>query len=175
MNDLQVFIFTTIATDINVKINSFCLNLALLIPNSQTQVLFNESIRKKYTIIFYSWYTERKKSSDGRELQVEIGSAQHFLSPKNLIGSFQTNDRKGNSDKARNAAIFDINHVTKYFVENDGARYPRDKILTNFEEISYLDQCRDLNLFYKEYVGEKLLLPYISYPRYEKLLSLSNN
>ena len=29
---------------------------------------------------------------------------------------------------------------------------------------SYLDQYRDLKLFYKEYVGEELLEPYITYP-----------
>ena len=31
-----------------------------------------------------------------------------------------------------------------------------------FLENEYLDQYRDLNLFYKEYVGEELLNPFIS-------------
>ena len=62
------------------------------------------------------------------------------------------------------AAIFDDNHVTKYFVEIDGIRYPKDGVLIKFEENSYLDQYRDLKLFYTEYVGEDLLQPYISYP-----------
>ena len=44
INDLQDIIFTTIGTDINVTINSLCLYIPLIIPNSQTQVLFNESI-----------------------------------------------------------------------------------------------------------------------------------
>ena len=35
----------------------------------------------KYTITFDSWYTERKISSDGREFQVDFGSAQHTSSP----------------------------------------------------------------------------------------------
>ena len=47
-----------------------------------------------YTIIFDSWYTEWKISSDGRELQVDIGSAQHINTPNYLIGGFQTNDRE---------------------------------------------------------------------------------
>ena len=43
-------------------------------------------------------------------------------------------------------------------------RYPKDGVLINFEENSYLDQYRDLKLFYKDYVGEELLQPYITYP-----------
>ena len=76
MNDLQDIIFTTIADDINVTINSLYLFVPILIPNSQTQVMFNEAIMNNYTITFDSWYTERKISNDGRELQVDIGSAQ---------------------------------------------------------------------------------------------------
>ena len=109
-----------------------------------------------YTITFDWWYTERKISNDGRELQVDIGSAQHINSPKYLIFAFQTNART-TPNKAANPAIFDDNHVTKYFVEIDGVRYPKDGVLVNFEENSYLDQYRDLKLFYKEYVGEELL------------------
>ena len=66
-----------------------------------------------YTITFDSWYTERTISNDGRELQVDIGSAQHITSHKYLIGAFQTKDRIGTPDKARNAAVLDTNHVTK--------------------------------------------------------------
>ena len=97
-----------------------------------------------YTINFDSWYTERKISNEGRELQVDIGSAHHINSPKNLLGVFQTQNRIGVPNKAINIGIFDTNHVTKYFVEIDGARYPRDGVSTNFEEKSHLDQYRDL-------------------------------
>ena len=80
MNDLQDIIFTTIADDINVTINSLYLYVPQLIPNTQTQLMFNESIMYNYTITFDSWYTERKISNDGRELQVDIGSAQNIKS-----------------------------------------------------------------------------------------------
>ena len=150
------------ATDINVTTNNIYLYVPILIPKTQTQFMFNESIMNNYTIIFDSWYTERKISNDGRELQVYIGSAQHINSPKYLIGVFQTQNRIGVPNKANNIAIFDTNHVTNYFVELDGDRYPRDGVSTIFEEISYLDQYRDLKLLYKEYV-EQLLNPYISY------------
>ena len=168
MNDLQDIIFTTIANNITVTINSLFLYVPILIPNSQTQVMFNEAIVNYYTITFDSWYTERNISNDGRELQVDIGDAQKINSPKYLISAFQTNDRT-TPNKAANPAIYDGNHVTKYFVEIDGVRYPKDGVLTNFEENSYLDQYRDLKLFYKEYVGEELLQPYISYPEMKYL------
>ena len=65
MNDLQDIIFTTIATDINVTINSIYLYVPILITKIQTQVMFNESIMNNYTITFDSWYSERKISNDG--------------------------------------------------------------------------------------------------------------
>ena len=147
-NDLQDIIFTKIATDINVTINSLFLYVPILLPNSQTQVLFNEAIMNNYTITFDSWYTERKISNDGRELQVDIASAQHINGPKYLISAFQTNDRTA-PNKTRNPSIFDTNHVTKFFVEKDGVRYSKDGVLTNFAENSYLDQYSDLKFFIK--------------------------
>ena len=160
--NLQNIFSTTIATDIDVTINNLHLYVHIIIPNTQAQVMFNESKMKNFTITFDSWYTERKISNNGRKLQVDIGSAQHINSPKYLIGVFQTQNRIGVPNKANNIAIFDTNLVTKYFVEIDGAGYPIDGVSTNFEENSYLDQYRDLKLFYGEYVGEQLLNLYIS-------------
>ena len=80
--NLKVIILTTISTDINVTINYLYLYVPILIPNTQTQVMFNESSVNSYTITFDSWYTERKISNDGKELQVDIGSSQHINSPK---------------------------------------------------------------------------------------------
>ena len=54
----------------------------ILIPNTETQVMFNESIKNIYTITYDSWYTERKISTDGNELHADIGSAQHMKIPK---------------------------------------------------------------------------------------------
>ena len=127
MNDLQDIIFTTIANDINVTINSLYLYVPILIPNSQTQVMFDEAIMNNYTITFDSWYTESEFSNDGRKLQVDIGSAQKTISPKYLISAFQTIART-TANKAVNPAKFDSNHVTKYFVEIVGVRYPKDGV-----------------------------------------------
>ena len=66
-------------------------------------------------------------------------------------------------DKNINTAIFDNFDVRKFFVEMDGQRYLRDSVLLIFTENHYIDQCRDLKIFYKVYVGEELLNPFISY------------
>ena len=162
-NDLQYIIFTSLANNINVTINSLYLFVPIITPNSETQVLFNESIKNNYTLTFDSWYTERKIVTDGGEFQVDIASSQSTNSPKYLIAAHQTEDRVGTANKANNIAIFDHVDVKKYFVEIDGYRYPKESVLTNFTENDYLDQYRDLKSFYQEYVGEQLMNPFISY------------
>ena len=37
--------------------------------------------------------------------------------------------------------------------------------MVNYEENNYLDQYRDIKLFYREYVGDQLLSPNISYDK----------
>ena len=60
-------------------------------------------------------------------------------------------------------AVFDDVDVNRYFVEIDCVRYSKDPVETNYSENKYLDQYRDLKLIYKEYNGESLLHPFISY------------
>ena len=125
--------------------------------------MFNESIKNSFTLSFDSWTTDRKIANTGSEYQVDIGSAANINSPKYLIVAHQTAARSGAANKTTNNAIFDNLDVTKYFVEIDGIRYPKDSVETNYDENNYLDQYRDIKLFYKEYVGEPLLSPFINY------------
>ena len=53
--------------------------------------------------------------------------------------------------------------IRKYYVEIDGQRYPRDSVLINYDENDYIQQYKDLKLFWKEYIGEPILNPFISY------------
>ena len=135
-NDLQNIIYTTIAdaTQINVTINSLYLFAPIITPNSETQVMFNESIKNNFTVTFDSWYTERKIVTDGGESQVDIASSQSTNSPKYLIAAHQTEAIVGTSNKRNNVSIFDHVDVTKYFVEIDGYRYPKESVITNFSE-----------------------------------------
>ena len=60
-------------------------------------------------------------------------------------------------------AIFDNLDLRKHYVEIDYQRYPRDSLLINYEENSYVQHCKDSNLFFKEYIEEQLLNLSISY------------
>ena len=53
--------------------------------------------------------------------------------------------------------------MKRYSVELHGVRYPKDPIEAIFTDNKFLDQYRDLELCYKEYIGESLLHPSISY------------
>ena len=125
--------------------------------------MFNESIQNNYRIIFDDWFTERRVVSD-TITQIDIGSAQQVNSPKYLITAHQTAARLNAPDKVINISRFDNLSVRKYFVEIDSVRYPRDGVLINYSENDYIDQYKDLKLFYKEYFGEELLTPFVSYP-----------
>ena len=161
--DLQDIIYTSIADNINVTINSLYLFVPTLTPSTETQLMFNESIQNNYRIFFDDWFTERRVVSD-TITQIDIGSAQQVNSPKYLIACHQTAARLNAPDKGINISRFDNLNVRKYFVEIDSVRYPRDGVITNYNENAYIDQYKDFKLFYKEYVGEELLNPFVSYP-----------
>ena len=162
--NLQKIIYTSIAdgTQINVTINSLYLYVPFLIPSTDIQLMFNESIQNNYRIFFDEWYTEKRIATD-QIFQVDIGSAQSVNSPKNLICAHQQANRSDPPNKRSNISIFDHINVRKNFVGIDGVRYPRDAVLTNYDLNEYLGQYKDVKIFYKEYVGEEIMNPYISY------------
>ena len=160
-NDLQDIIYTYMDDDINVTIKYLYLFVPNLIPSVETQFMFNEATQNNYKIYFDEGYTERRKISD-MIIQHDIGSAQQVNSPKCLICAHQTKDRT-NAPKKINFAIFDNLELQKNPLENDSLRYLRDNILKNYEEKDYIQQYKDLKLFFKDIIGEPLLNPFISY------------
>ena len=60
--------------------------------------------------------------------------------------------------------MFDNLDLRKYFIEIDGQRYPRDSSVMNYEQNDYFEQFKDLNLFFKDFIGEQLVSLFISYP-----------
>ena len=161
--DLHDIIFTSIGDNIKVTINILYLFVPSLIPNTETQLLFNESIQNIYRIFFDDWYTERRVVSD-TITQIDIGSAQSVNSPNYLITAHQTAARLNAPNKQLNISRFDNLNVRKYFVKIDSIGYPRDGVLINYNENDYIDQYKDLKSFFGEYVGEQLLNPFVSYP-----------
>ena len=162
-NDLQEIIYTSMTDDIDVTINNLYLYVPNLIPSVETQPMFNEATQNNYKIFYDEWFTERRIISD-TITQLDIGSSQNVQSPKYLIGAHQTKDRIDAPISTKNVAIFDNLDLRKYYIEIDGQRYPRDSSLMNYEQNDYIEQYKDLKLFFKEYIGEQLMSPFISYP-----------
>ena len=77
------------ADDIIVTINKLYLYVPNLIPNIETQVMFNEATQKIYKMSYDEYYTEKRVISD-RITQADIGSSQQVSSPKFLFGAHQT-------------------------------------------------------------------------------------
>ena len=109
--------------------------------------------------------TDRKPVNTVNEYQLDIGSASNINIPLYLIVAHQKTQRENPARPPNrfNNAVFDHVDVKRYFVEIDGVGYTKNPVETNFSDNKYLDQNRDLKLFYKEYNGESLLHPFISY------------
>ena len=151
------------ADDINVTINNLYLYVPNLIPSVETQVMFIEATQNNYKITIDEWYTERRVISD-TITQMDIGTSQLVNSPKYLIGAHQTRTRADTADKNNNIAIFDNLNPQKYYVEIDSVRHPRGSVQINYEQNDYIEPYKHLKLFFKEYIGEQLMNPFISYP-----------
>ena len=95
---------------------------------------------------------------------MDISTSQHVNSPKYLIGAHQTRTRADTANKNNNIAIFDNLNLQKNYVEIDSVRYPRDSVLVNYEQNDYIENFEDLKLFFKEFIGEQLMSPFISHP-----------
>ena len=165
-NEKQNIIYTTLGgNDINVTINSIYLYILSLVPSAEQQQIFNEATRETSTLSLDAWVSDRKPVITGNEYQLDIGSASDINVPLYLKVAHQKTQRENPARPPNqfNNAVFDNVGVKRYFVEIDGVRYPKDSIETNFTDIKCLDQNRDLKLFYKEYIGETLLHPFISY------------
>ena len=128
--NLPNIIYKAIAdgTQINVAINSLYLFVPILLPSTETQFMFNESIQNNYRMFFDEFYTERRVVRD-QIYQIDIGSAQSVNSPKCLIFAHQTAARSDTPKKRTNISVFDHLDVRKYFIEIDVVRYPRDGVL----------------------------------------------
>ena len=153
-NDLQDIIYTSMTDDINVTNNNLYLFVPNLLPSVETQVMFNEATQNNYKISYDEWFTERRIISD-TITQLDIGSSQNVQNPKYLIGAHQMKDKIDGAITTKIFAIFDSLDLRKYYVETDGQRYPRDSSLMNNEQNDYIEQYKEIKIFFKEYIGEQ--------------------
>ena len=146
-----------------MTIKNLYLFIPNLIPSVEIQLMFNEATQNFYKISYDEYFTQRRVISDSLAQQ-DIGSAQQVKSPKYLISAHQTKDRIPTPNKNNNIAIFDNLDLPNFYVEIDGQQYPRDGMSINYTENDYIDQYRDIKSYLKEYIGEPILNPLISYP-----------
>ena len=104
--DLQDIIYATVGDNIKINFDKLFLFVPKFIPDAQTQIMFNDSIRNSFTFSFDSWSTDRTTVDSQLQYQVEIGSAENINSPKYLIVAHQTAARLGVPNKTKNIAIF---------------------------------------------------------------------
>ena len=165
-NEKQNNIYTTLGcNDVNLTINGIYLYIPSLVPSAEQQQFFKEAITESYTLSFDAWVTDKKPVNTGNEYQLDIGFVSNVNIPLYLIVADQKTQHENPARPPNqfNNAVFDHVNVKRYFVEIDGVRYLEDPVETNFADNKYLDQNRNLKLFYKENNGESLLHPFISY------------
>ena len=80
---------------------------------------------------------------------------------KSLIAAHQTEAKTGVPKKTNYLSNFSHLDISKYFVQINGKRYPRDAIDIDYTKNDYFNQYRDLKAFSREYVGEPILNPFI--------------
>ena len=108
--------------------------------------------------------SDGKLVDTGLEYQVDISSAPIINGPEYIMVTHETETGVGVPNKGNRIEIFGNLDVRKCFCDFDGTRYLKDSANINYDANVYRDQYRDPNLFYKVFVGEELLNPFISYP-----------
>ena len=162
-NDLQNIIYTSMVDDIIVTFNNLNLFVPNFLPSVETQLMFNEATQNIYKFSFDDYCTERRVISDQIN-QVDVGFSQQVNSPQYFIAAHQTRVRADTPNKNNNNAIFINIDLRKYYVEIDGQRYPTDNSPLNCEQNDFIEQNKDLQLFYKNYIGEPILNHLVTYP-----------
>ena len=159
--DLQDIIFTTLRDIINIEPNTLYSYVPVFIPDPETPMMFNGSIKNSFTLTFDSWTTNEKVVKTASDYQLDIGFSSDINSLKYIIAVHQTEARTGVPNKTNNISIFDQLDFREFFVKMNGARCPRDAIEFYYSNKDYLNQNRDLKAFLQEYVGEPLLNPFL--------------
>ena len=120
--DLQDLIYTTTGVDNIINFNSSYLYIPTFIPGPESQRIFNESIKKVFSLTFDSRTSKRTTIKTGSPYQPDIGSSSATNSLEYLIVENQAEARAGPADKPNNIGNSDHVDDGKVFVEIDGIR-----------------------------------------------------
>ena len=127
--------------------------------------MYSNYVSKNFTVCFDSLTTVKNPVNTGTEYQPDIGSPSNVDWSLCLSEVYQQIQRKNPASPSNqfNSAIFDTVNVRIYFVDFDSIRYAKYPVDNNYTESHFLDQYRDVKLFFQGYVGESILNPFISY------------
>ena len=97
--DIRGHIYRTLGDNINVVVSIFCLLIPIFIPDPDTRVIFDESIKKNFTSSVDSWTTDAKTANTRKAVHVGVGSATTIDSPDYIPVAHQTVIRKSAANK----------------------------------------------------------------------------
>ena len=89
--------------------------MPVFIPDSQTQIMFIDSIKNNFTLSFDSLSTDGKTFDTQLQDEVDIGSAKNINSPKFLIVAHQSAARTAVPNQSINFANFDNLEVQEFW------------------------------------------------------------
>ena len=97
--------------DVNVTIISISLFIPQIKPSPETQVIFNETISKTFTLSYESWTTDRKPVDTAREFQIDISSASNLNRPLYHLAAHQKTQRPDPANPAKNLSNNRLNNA----------------------------------------------------------------
>ena len=166
-------IFRTIADVAKLTINDISLYVSHYTPSVENQTLVTNVVLNKEPITM--GYVERKvftkqvntNSSWNFELGVEAG----MQLPIYVIVGFQSADRLGPA-QTQNNGVFDQLPIIEAYCKIGSVKYPDESINLDYLRNDYDDGYNEVLKFFREYVGEQTVTPYITFQDFKEKYNL---
>ena len=150
-----------------VTINSIDLMLPVYTPSPEIQAKYLNSISSgDIQISYFERVSDMRTINTANEYQLDIGSAANVNAPLYLIYAHQTANR-ATANQERDSAIFDNADLESSEVTIDTIRYPDEPYVTEFALNKYTEHYREIGDFYREFIGEQILPPYITFEEFK--------
>ena len=122
-----------------------------------------------FQISYDEFALARKILGNELEMEIDIGINSNSSAPKYLIFTHQNIDRAHIANKSQNVSMFDKRNLLNTYVDIDGKRYSNKPKGIDFATDNYRNEYLTLLKFYKNYVGEPLFNPYITFEELKDL------
>ena len=172
-SDFQDVVFSTLVDDKNVINNKLYLYVAIYIPSPETNIYFEQAIMNDFQISYDEFVIARKLLGNELETEVDIGIKSNSNAPKYLIFTHQNIDRAHIANKSQNISIFYNRNLLSTYVDIDRKRYPNKFTDIDFATDNYRNYYLTLLELYRNYVGEPLFNPYITFEEFKELYPIN--